>query len=91
MGVHDKGRNRIKVQKQKPDQVFSEYIDVSECFDCPLLEGLTDEQKLEKLRNNPMVARCLAGRRRVNRADTLHEGPGKAGKRAPVVCGAASE
>ena len=37
--------------------------DISDCFECPMLAGLTEEQKREKIRTDPMIARCLATRR----------------------------
>lgn len=37
--------------------------DISDCFECPMLAGLTDEQKRDRIRTDPMIARCLANRR----------------------------
>lgn len=37
--------------------------DESDCFDCPMLAGLTDEQKRERIRTDPLIAKCLAARR----------------------------
>lgn len=37
--------------------------DISDCFDCPMLAGLTEEQKLERIRTDPIIARCLANRK----------------------------
>jgi len=37
--------------------------DISDCFDCPMLAGLTEEQKRERIRVDPMISRCLAARR----------------------------
>jgi len=37
--------------------------DISDCFECPMLAGLTEEQKRDKIRTDPMIARCLAARR----------------------------
>lgn len=38
-------------------------LDVSDCFDCPMLAGLTDEQKHERIRTDPLIRKCLAARR----------------------------
>jgi len=38
-------------------------LDLSDCGDCPLLAGLSDEQKLERVKNDRMIARCLSQRK----------------------------
>lgn len=40
---------------------------ITDCFDCPLLAGLTDEQKRTRIRTDPLISRCLANRRAVVR------------------------
>lgn len=37
--------------------------DISDCFDCPMLAGLTHEQKLQRIQTDPLIARCLANRK----------------------------
>ena len=38
-------------------------LDLSDCGDCPLLAGLSDEQKLERIKSDRMIARCLLQRK----------------------------
>lgn len=38
-------------------------LDLSDCGDCPLLAGLSDEQKLERIKSDRMIARCLSQRK----------------------------
>ncbi len=52
-------------------------LDLSDCGDCPLLAGLTDEQKLERVRSDRMIARCLSQRK------AAMSRPARAQKRQP--------
>ncbi|MCB1540611.1 MAG: hypothetical protein KDJ25_07105 [Rhodoblastus sp.] len=57
----------------------AEGYDLADCFDCPLLAGLTDEQKRERIRTDPLIARCLANRKGAVRRQ-------KRGGRARAMC-----
>ncbi len=58
--------------------------DISDCFDCPMLAGLTDEQKLQRIQTDPLIARCLANRKAV--AVTQRAAKRKRVARAPELC-----
>lgn len=59
-------------------------LDISDCFDCPMLAGLTDEQKREQIRTDPLIARCLANRKAV--AARPRPAKRKRIARAPELC-----
>ena len=63
--------------------------DISDCFDCPMLAGLTEEQKLQRIRTDPIIARCLAKRKSVVGA----QGAAKRKRvaRAPEFCSAETD
>lgn len=54
--------------------------DISDCLDCPMLSGLTDEQKRDRIRTDPVIARCLAARRSAE-ARAVRKRPG-----SPATC-----
>lgn len=58
--------------------------DISDCFDCPMLAGLTEEQKLQRIRTDPLIARCLANRKSV--AAKARPVKRKRMARAPELC-----
>lgn len=58
--------------------------DISDCFDCPMLAGLTDEQKLHKIQTDPLIARCLANRKAV--AVVQRSAKRKRAARSPELC-----
>ncbi|MCB1546118.1 MAG: hypothetical protein H6872_09690 [Methylobacteriaceae bacterium] len=53
--------------------------DFADCFDCPLLAGLTDAQKRERIRTDPLIAKCMANRKAVLRKQ-------KRGARGKELC-----
>lgn len=63
--------------------------DISDCFDCPMLAGLTEEQKLQRIRTDPLIARCLANRKAV--AAAPRPAKRKRATRARELCRAEAE